>query len=241
MVQLQNNVGSSSSEFSTASPDEQYVGVTKEESGDTINSESPRGCEYQAVADGTLSLTMPSTTSDKGIEQSLDFDIEDGESISDFRAMLQDYVKRAEEAAVSEQQISHLSKQTSKKQQTTLSRQTSEGQQTALSRETSERQRTTLSRQTSEGQRTSLSKETSERQRTELSRETSERQQTTLSRETSERQQTTLSRQTSEVQQTALSKQTSEGQRTSLSKQTFQKQLIQAFQGIIQTIIYLAL
>ena len=120
---------SSTSEFSTASPDEQCLGVTKKERGETKNSESFRGCEYQAFADGILSPTMPSPISKEGIEQYLDFDIEDNESISDHRAMLQDYVKSAEKAAnVSDQQRSHLSKETS------------EGQRTALSKDISQKQ-----------------------------------------------------------------------------------------------------
>ena len=159
---------SSTSEFSTASPDEQCLGVTKKERGETKNSESFRGCEYQAFADGILSPTMPSPISKEGIEQYLDFDIEDNESnesISDLRAMLQDYVKRAEKAANgSEQQISPLSKETSEGQRTALSMQTSEGQRTALSKQTSEGQRTALSMQISEGQRTALSKETFHKQ-----------------------------------------------------------------------------
>ena len=120
---------SSTSEFSTASPDEQCLGVTKKERGETKNSESFRGCEYQAFADGILSPTMPSPISKEGIEQYLDFHIEDNKSISDLRAMLQDYVKSAEKAAnVSEQQRSHLSKETSKGQRTALSKEISQKQ-----------------------------------------------------------------------------------------------------------------
>ena len=99
MAQLQNVERYSTTEFSTASSDEHYVGVTKEESKETRNSESFRGCEYQAFADGILSPTMPSPISKEGIEQYLDFHIEDNKSISDLRAMLQDYVKSAEKAA----------------------------------------------------------------------------------------------------------------------------------------------
>ena len=129
MMQLQNVADKPKGDFSTASPDEKNVGVTTEESSETKSCKSFRGREYQAVADGILSLTMPSTTSDRGIEQSLDFDVGDGESISDLRAMLQDYVKRAEEAAVSEQKMSHLSMQISEGQQTALSKETFHKQQ----------------------------------------------------------------------------------------------------------------
>ena len=115
--------------FTTASPDEQCEAVTKKDSKDTKSRKSFRGCVYQTVAWDTLFTTMPSTTPNKGIEQDSDFDIKKDESISDLRAMLQDYVKRAEKAANgSEQQISPLSKETS------------EGQRTALSKEISQKQ-----------------------------------------------------------------------------------------------------
>ena len=165
MTQLQSVAECSRSEFSTAPPDEQCAGVTKKACRETKRSKLFRGCEYQTVSVGTLFSTMPSTTPNKGIEQDSDFDIKKDESISDLRAMLQDYVKRAEKAANgSEQQISPLSKETSEGQRTALSMQTSEGQRTALSKQTSEGQRTALSMQTSEGQRTALSKETFHKQ-----------------------------------------------------------------------------
>ena len=63
MTQLRNLEENSKSEFSTPFPNEENVAVTIEESSETKNNESFRGCEYQTVADGILSLAMLSTTS----------------------------------------------------------------------------------------------------------------------------------------------------------------------------------
>ena len=63
MTLLQNLEKRSKSDFATASPDEEYLCVTKKESTETKNSKSFRGCEYQTVADGVLSLAMLSTIS----------------------------------------------------------------------------------------------------------------------------------------------------------------------------------
>ena len=115
--------------FTTVSPDEQCAGVTKKACRETKRSKLFRGCEYQTVSVGTLFSTMPSTTPNKGIEQDSDFDIKKDESISDLRAMLQDYVKRAEKAAnVSEQQTSPLANQTLEGQRTALPKKSSQKQ-----------------------------------------------------------------------------------------------------------------
>ena len=115
--------------FTTASPDEQCEAVTKKDSKDTKSRKSFRGCVYQTVAGDTLFTTMPSTTPNKGIEQDSDFDIKNEESVSGLRAMLQDYVKRAEKAAnVSEQQTSPLANQTLEGQRTALPKKSSQKQ-----------------------------------------------------------------------------------------------------------------
>ena len=129
MTQLQSVAECSRSEFSTAPPDEQCAGVTKKACRETKRSKLFRGCEYQTVSVGTLFSTMPSTTPNKGIEQDSDFDIKNEESVSGLRAMLQDYVKRAEKAAnVSEQQTSPLANQTLEGQRTALPKKSSQKQ-----------------------------------------------------------------------------------------------------------------
>ena len=129
MTQLQSVAECSRSEFSTAPPDEQCAGVTKKACRETKRSKLFTGCEYQTVSVGTLFSTMPSTTPNKGIEQDSDFDIKNEESVSGLRAMLQDYVKRAEKAAnVSEQQTSPLANQTLEGQRTALPKKSSQKQ-----------------------------------------------------------------------------------------------------------------
>ena len=99
MTQLRNLEENSKSEFSTPFPNEENVAVTIEESSETKNNESFRGCEYQTVADGILSLALPSPISNKGIEQYLDFDIEGDENMSDVMEALREHIKCAEQTA----------------------------------------------------------------------------------------------------------------------------------------------